>query len=166
MTIKRIPYYVKMLLMGLLPSAGCAQPADFDAMVKGLIDGDVNLVYPDSLPAAQPVFLDAREAEEYAVSHIPGAVWVGYDDFDLARTNTFDKDAKIVVYCSVGYRSERIARKLQKAGFTNVSNLYGGIFHWVNEDNQVVDANGPTKRVHTYNAKWSKWLLKGEKVHD
>ena len=166
MKLRRIPIYIKIIVMGFLPSAGCAQPSDFDAMVRGLIDGDVELVYPDSLPSAQPVFLDAREREEFAVSHIPGAVWVGYDDFDLARTNTFEKDEKIVVYCSVGYRSERIARKLQKAGFTNVTNLYGGIFHWVNEDNQVVDAKGPTKRVHTYNEKWSKWLLKGEKVHD
>ena len=166
MRLLRIPNYLKIIVMGFLPSAGCAQPSDFDAMVKDLITGDVECVYPDSLPARQPVFLDAREKEEFNVSHIPGAVWVGYDDFDIARTNTFDKDAEIVVYCSVGYRSERIARKLQKEGFTNVTNLYGGIFHWVNQDHEVVDANGKTTRVHTYNAKWSKWLLKGEKVYD
>lgn len=158
--------YLWLLLMGFLPTTGCGQPADFDAMVKGLIDGDVELVYPDRLPSSEPVFLDAREKEEFTVSHIPGALWVGYDDFELSRTSTLDKNTPIVVYCSVGYRSERIARKLKKAGFTDVSNLYGGIFHWVNEDHPVVDEHGETQRVHTYNEKWSKWLLKGEKVYE
>jgi len=32
------------------------------------------------------------------------------------------------VYCSLGIRSEVIAKKLKKAGYTNVFNLYGGIF--------------------------------------
>ena len=45
---------------------------------------------------------------------------------DIAREST------IVVYCSVGYRSEKIAEELDKLGFTNVSNLYGGIFEWIN----------------------------------
>ena len=76
------------------------------------------------------------------------------------------KDQEVIVYCSVGYRSERIGEKLQKAGYTNVKNLYGGIFSWKNEGNEVVrDADIPTDSVHTYNKSWGKWLLKGIEVY-
>ena len=70
------------------------------------------------------------------------------------------------MYCSVGYRSEKISEKLIAAGFTDVSNLYGGIFEWVNIGRPVYKAsNQKTNRVHTYNKEWSKWLRTGIKVY-
>ena len=69
------------------------------------------------------------------------------------------RDKKIVVYCSIGYRSEKIATRMIQAGFRNVSNLYGSIFEWANAGYEFRDLNGkPTKNVHTYNRKWSKWV--------
>ena len=110
------------------------------------------------------VFLDAREPQEFRVSHIKNARSVGYDDFDIASVKDLSKDTAIIVYCSVGYRSEKITEKLIDAGFTNVQNLYGGIFEWVNSGRSVVSDSGTSQRVHTYNKDWSKWLLRGEKV--
>lgn len=75
------------------------------------------------------------------------------------------KFALVIVYCSVGYRSERIGEKLQDAGFINVQNLYGGIFKWVNEGMPVYNSIGPTKQVHGYSRSWGVWLQKGEKVY-
>jgi rhodanese-related sulfurtransferase len=110
--------------------------------------------------------LDARELEEYQVSHIPDAKYAGYNQFDIKSCEAIDKDTPIVVYCSIGYRSERIGEKLLEAGFTNVRNLYGGIFEWANTEHIVNDTeNKPTIKVHTYNKQWSKWLFKGEKVY-
>ena len=78
-----------------------------------------------------------------------------------------DKNATIIVYCSVGIRSEDIAEKLQKAGYKNVFNLFGGIFEWKNKQNVVVDTNNnPTEKVHTFSKEWSKWLKKGIKVYE
>ncbi len=115
---------------------------------------------------ASYLFLDAREPEEYAVSHIANAKFVGYDNFDLNRVNKVAKITPIVVYCSVGKRSENITNKLKDAGFVNVQNLYGGIFEWVNEGNKVVDSNNvPVNKVHAYNHIWGMWLQKGEKVY-
>ena len=52
-----------------------------------------------------------------------------------------------------------------KAGYTNVYNLYGGIFEWKNKNFIVIDSEEKeTNKVHTYNRDWSKWLKKGEKV--
>jgi len=100
------------------------------------------------------------------VSHIPNALFTGYKDFNTDALKDIPKTDTIVVYCSVGYRSERIGEKLQKMGYSNVFNLYGGIFEWKNTGLEVVDTDGTeTEKVHTYNKTWSKWLTRGEKVY-
>ena len=74
------------------------------------------------------ILLDARELNEYEVSHISGAKNVGYEKFDLKKTiKELPKNKPIIVYCSLGYRSGDIADKLNKAGFKTY-NLYGGNF--------------------------------------
>jgi 3-mercaptopyruvate sulfurtransferase SseA len=70
------------------------------------------------------------------------------------------------VYCSVGYRSEKVSEQLRQAGYQTVYNLYGGIFEWKNQGHPVVNAEGePTERVHAYNRSWGVWLKKGDKVY-
>jgi len=111
------------------------------------------------------LLLDAREMEEYEVSHIEGAEYIGYDYPRFEMLNDIPKDQPIVLYCSIGYRSEKLGEKLKKQGFTNVQNLYGSIFEWTNEGLPLVDKNGkPTDKIHTYNKKWSKWVKKSDKV--
>ncbi|WP_299156653.1 rhodanese-like domain-containing protein [uncultured Tenacibaculum sp.] len=116
------------------------------------------------------ILLDAREPKEFAVSHLKNAICVGYDFFNLENTLKKlpeNKNTKIVVYCSLGIRSEDIAEKIQAAGFSNVFNLYGGIFEWKNQDNTIVtEENTPTQKVHTFNKEWSKWLHKGIKIYE
>ena len=111
------------------------------------------------------VWLDARTLKEFQVSKIENAQWVGFDDFSLRRVSHINKHDEIIVYCSVGYRSEKVAEKLINAGYMHVSNLYGGIFEWKNQGLQVVDStNSPTEQVHAYDPIWSIWLTKGEKT--
>ncbi|MGQ3677830.1 rhodanese-like domain-containing protein [Tenacibaculum discolor] len=116
------------------------------------------------------ILLDAREPKEFEVSHLKNAMCVGYDFFNLENTLVKlpkNKNTKIVVYCSLGIRSEDIAEKLQKEGFSNIFNLYGGIFEWKNQGNITVNLqNNPTEKVHAFNKEWSKWLHKGEKVYE
>ncbi len=111
-------------------------------------------------------FLDAREAKEYNVSHIPNSRFVGFEQFELRAISDLPKNKPLIIYCSIGKRSENITKELLKEGFSNVRNLYGGIFEWVNEGNGVVDnENKPTNKVHAYGRFWGKWLEKGEKVY-
>ncbi|GAL66854.1 rhodanese-like domain-containing protein [Jejuia pallidilutea] len=115
------------------------------------------------------ILLDAREEREFKISHLKDAICVGYDSFNLKKTEVKlpNKEAKIVVYCSLGIRSEDVAEKLKKAGYTNVLNLYGGIFEWKNNDLEVLNSKEkPTDSVHTFSKVWSKWLQKGIKVYD
>ncbi len=115
------------------------------------------------------VLLDAREIEEFNISHIENAINVGFDKFDSKKVSTIlkDKNAIVVVYCSIGVRSEKIGEKLLKLGYKNVYNLYGGIFEWKNKDGILIDNNNQTTdKVHTFNKEWSIYLEKGTKVYE
>ncbi len=137
--------------------------------LESLYQHTVPLIKPAVLDSLQQqrsvVLLDTRSPEEYAVSHLPNARFVNYDSFEASDVSEVDKDAEVVVYCAVGYRSERVGEALQKAGYQHVQNLYGGIFAWKNAGKVVVNRQGqPTDSVHTYNRTWSKWLEEGVKV--
>jgi len=110
------------------------------------------------------VLLDSRSKAEYNVSHLKNAIWVGYDTFDIEKVNHLDKDAEIVVYCSIGVRSEQIGEQLEAMGFKNIKNLYGGIFEWINHGYPVYQNNNPTLNVHPYDKFWGKFLKRGHKV--
>lgn len=142
----------------------------FRQTVDGLLSNSVDVIYVDqlldTLEKVDWLILDAREKNEFNVSHLPNAVWVGYDDFDLSRVDKFDKNRTVIVYCSVGYRSEKIGEKLIEAGFKNVKNLYGGIFEWSNRGGSLLANNVRTNKVHGFNLKWSAFLRKAEVVLD
>lgn len=110
--------------------------------------------------------LDIREEEEYKVSHLKNARHVGYFWFDMRKIYDIPKDAQLVLYCSIGNRSEKIAQKLMNAGYRNVNILYGGIFEWVNSGQPVYKLNGAqTSEIHTYSKKLARWVEKGTRVN-
>ncbi|MCB0630060.1 MAG: rhodanese-like domain-containing protein [Saprospiraceae bacterium] len=141
------------------------QNEEFDKKVESLLLFSVPVIGVEELNNIQSEvhIFDAREKEEFEVSHIPGAVFLGYQDFDPSVLQSVPKNDKIVLYCSVGYRSEKIGEKLKQLGYTQVYNLYGSLFEWANRDYPLVDKKGkPTKKIHTYNRNWSKWVEEGK----
>lgn len=114
------------------------------------------------------IILDAREAEEFKVSHLKAAINVGFNNFssEEKQLQTLNKNNLVVVYCSVGIRSEEIGEKLKKAGFTDVKNLYGGIFEWKNKGYPVIDSAGKeTENIHVFSKHWSKYLQAGNPIY-
>jgi rhodanese-related sulfurtransferase len=110
--------------------------------------------------------LDTRQPSEYSISHLKNAIFAGYDDFNLnSIQNNIKKTDTIVVYCSIGVRSEDIGEQLRKAGYKNVFNLHGGIFDWINKGNPVYNQLGETDKIHAYDRIWSKYLKRGQKVY-
>lgn len=117
----------------------------------------------------QVVLLDTREPNEFETSHIKQAINVGYTLFNIETIKDLlpENNTPIVVYCSLGIRSEQIASKLKQAGYTNVKNLYGGIFEWKNHNFPVYNSNKKeTDSVHVYSKTWKKWLKKGIGVYE
>lgn len=171
MKILRRALFASLALAAILSLSTFAQTVQnksYNKILKYLLSHTVKEVsVSDIADDSQYIFVDAREKKEYDISHIKSAVWCGYDDFDVSRLKEISKDKTIIMYCSVGYRSEKIAEKLIEAGFMDVSNLYGGIFEWKNEGKIVYDNNGkPTEKIHAYNYIWGKWVASGEKVYD
>jgi rhodanese-related sulfurtransferase len=133
----------------------------FDATIRSYINFTVPVLTCEELYQNREDYLvlDAREKEEFDVSHLADARLVGYKEFDYSKLSDIAKDTPIVVYCSIGYRSEKIGEKLKNNGFSQVYNLYGSIFEWSNRGYPLVDIAGQkTRRIHTYNKKWSKWV--------
>lgn len=89
------------------------------AQAKELMDTEENYV-----------ILDVRTQEEYAESHIPGAILIpDYEIAETAETILKDKDQLILVYCRSGRRSKLAAQELEKLGYTNIKE-FGGIIDW------------------------------------
>ena len=130
-----------------------------DERLSRMVTADSLSLSPEEVRQLQdPLLLDAREPAEYAVSHLPGARNLGYDDPDYGTLENVDRDRPVVVYCTIGYRSERMAEELRSRGFDKVYNLYGSIYAWALAGNPVVNAAGPTDRIHTYNEKWGSYF--------
>jgi rhodanese-related sulfurtransferase len=167
-SISKTVLLVICLFLAAFSVFGQVKSGSYKIMLNGLLSHSVPEVSVEEVTRKKEsvVFLDAREPREYAVSHIPASISVGYDHFELQNVpSNISKDQPIVVYCSVGYRSEKVTEQLLKAGFTHVSNLYGGIFEWVNQDHPVVNQSGVTPEVHAYSRTWGVWLNKGKKIY-
>ena len=149
---------------------GFGQPS-IDDVLNQLNDQSVAYIQVEELSQLEtaPILLDVRETAEYNVSHLNKAIHVGLNNFEISEIESRikDKNKRIVVYCSIGVRSEDIGKQLLAEGYTNVYNLYGGIFEWVNKGEKVYTNNlKQTPKVHAYSKKWGIYLLKGIKVYD
>ena len=77
------------------------------------------------------------------------------------------KQLDIICYCSVGYRSAKMAEIIQDKIHTsvkanenvNVYNLEGSLFKWANEKRAMIDQQGKkTIFCHPYSTIWGKFL--------
>lgn len=125
----------------------------------------------DKLGSDDIVVFDSRSKEEFAVSHLPGAIHVLPDVTRQAfLAEHGDKsDGKLAVfYCSVGVRSStlatRVASDLKANGATEVGDMAGGIFAWHNEKRPLVNAGGATDSVHSYDEWWGRLVKRQEQI--
>jgi hydroxyacylglutathione hydrolase len=81
------------------------------------------------LQADQSSVLDVRREPEWQAGHIEQAAWWPLDNFKVA-TPEIDRDAPVAVHCKSGYRSMIACSLLQRAGFSNVTNVVGGFDAW------------------------------------
>jgi rhodanese-related sulfurtransferase len=72
----------------------------------------------------------------------------------LERLKNVDKNKTIVIYCSVGIKSSKLANELQNAGYHNVYNLEGSIFKWAHKGYPVYKWSQRVYRVHPYDRRW------------
>ena len=75
--------------------------------------------------------VDVRTPAEFRQGHIKSAknIDVSSGEFQT-KIEALDKSKPVYVYCRSGHRSNMAARKMEKAGFTLIYDLKGGINSW------------------------------------
>ena len=77
----------------------------------------------------QGVLLDVREPWEYADVHVEGSLHIPMGQIP-DRLGELNSAHTYVVMCHHGRRSQQVANFLESKGFSQVSNLAGGIDAW------------------------------------
>jgi len=98
----------------------------------------------------QAVFIDARSPAERAISTLPGAITP--EEFE--RSPELYSDRTAIAYCTIGYRSAELARRLSTDGH-RVLNFEGSIVAWTHAAGALDGPDGPTRRVHVYADRWN-----------
>jgi rhodanese-related sulfurtransferase len=103
----------------------------------------------DLLSEPDVVFVDVRKSKEQAVSMIPGAITEKQflDHLDQYR------DKRMIIYCTISYRSGKLADKLHKEGLS-ITNLKGGLLGWVHAGGPLVREGQAVRKLHVYGRKW------------
>ncbi len=150
---------VRALVASLPVFVGCGQQTPSWPAIQKQIADDFPAVEEISIDAFMKLgrdsvlLVDVRAPEEYEVSHLEGAVNLVDAPAVLERARVAGSPP-VVVYCSVGYRSARIADEMRRLGYADVKNLEGSIFAWANRGMPVQNAGGVTGAVHPYDDSW------------
>lgn len=168
MFIIRYPLFL-IALLTLFAAPGCAQdppPETEDeaiASIRTMYEG-----YKDKFPGIAEttpdaiaedfkeqrddlVIVDVRTPKEQEVSMIPGALT--QKEFEEQRDEL--KDKRVIVHCTIGYRSGLYVKKLKDQGY-DAENLAGSLLLWTHAGLPLVDKEGqPTQKVHVFGKQWN-----------
>jgi rhodanese-related sulfurtransferase len=75
------------------------------------------------------VLVDIRAPREREQKHIAGSLGIPLNHL-TEHLRELPRDRALLVYCAGGYRSSIAASLLQSRGFSNVSEIAGGIAGW------------------------------------
>jgi len=76
------------------------------------------------------VIVDVREPHEWREGYIPGAKLIPLGSL-AGRVRELDPSKEVIAVCRSGNRSMSAALILQRAGFTQVSSMAGGMMSWM-----------------------------------
>ena len=120
---------------------------------------------------------DVREPDEYAVSHLAGAIRLDPESDPGEFLETYGyllEQGDVIFYCAVGTRSTELAQEVAdliddqasqaETAIRAPANMKGGIFHWHNDALPLVDAAGTTDLVHPYSWFRKRLLLRTDKA--
>src|SRR5207247_6866948 len=83
----------------------------------------------ERLATGAPLAVDVRSPREREQKSVGGSLSIPLNHL-LERVQELPKDRPLLVYCAGGYRSSIAASLLQHEGFTNVSEIAGGLAAW------------------------------------
>lgn len=120
------------LLVFMLSMISCGQT----------VKSEVEVVSPEKtleiLQKDDVQLIDVRTPDEYADGFIARAKNINFYDSNFnVQIEGLDKDKPVIVYCKLGGRSSKSAKKFQEAGFVKIYDLQGGFTKWKKEGHPV-----------------------------
>ena len=118
-----------VILHGTFLPAAANETAVVDAMESYLdfVDYGGATISPEQIPKDEWkkfFVIDARDKEQFAKEHIPGAVNIEWRR-TLAERKRIPKDKPVLLYCNTGSLSAQAGFALRVAGYENVRILQG-----------------------------------------
>ncbi len=109
-------------------------PFDLDGKNQHLTPAEWNHVMKNE----EPVIIDTRNWYETKIGTFKGAINPLTDQFTefpkFMESQNISKDKKVLIFCTGGIRCEKGILELQKKGYKNVFQLYGGILNYLKEE--------------------------------
>lgn len=128
---KGLPFLVILLVITVSVLSGCTN----NSLAKGTT-GQVQSITVQNLKkqlaaglSKHTVIVDLREPDLYNQGHIPGAILIGFADFEKKYTQ-LDKNSTIILVCHMGSMGEAAGQFLISKGYSHVYNLTGGMRAW------------------------------------
>lgn len=150
---------IKLLRAGLLALAVLSAPAMADnreeavkAMEEYLdfVDYGGATMFPEQIPREDWKrfhVIDARDKDQYAKEHIPGAVNLEWRQV-IAQRQSIPKDKPVLIYCNTGSLSAQAGFALRLAGYDNVRILQGGFVEWKTKGGMDAASKATTAAKH------------------
>jgi rhodanese-related sulfurtransferase len=115
-------------------SAADAKAVAVDEMSAYLefVDYGGGTIFPEQIPKAEyakMLIIDARDANQFAKDHIPGAINIEWRHV-LSKSVQIPKNKPVLIYCNTGTLSAQAGFALRVAGWDNVRILQGGFSEW------------------------------------
>lgn len=110
-----IALFVIFMVMRLMPTKGVRQIS--------------TAVLKNELQDISKQFVDVRTPGEYKGNHIRGFKNIPLNVL-VQKANELSKEKEVVVICQSGMRSQQASKQLKKLGFTNITNVKGGMSAW------------------------------------
>ena len=95
---------------------------------RNMQNGDITIEELKIKALQGAILIDVRSNQEYREGHLKGAINI--PDFEIInriQKEIQKKNQLIIVYCQYGGRSRNAMKMMNKLGYNNVYNLYGGL---------------------------------------
>jgi rhodanese-related sulfurtransferase/alpha-acetolactate decarboxylase len=131
---KCLPIVVALMMVFQVPSFADSKAVVIDELAGYLefVDYGGATIFAQQIPKseyAKMMIIDARDAGQFAKSHIPGAVNIEWRKV-LEQRDKIPKDKMVLIYCNTGSLSAQAGFALRVAGYENVKILQGGFEEW------------------------------------
>lgn len=84
------------------------------------------------------ILIDVRNNYEHKIGHFEGAIKPDVENFfdfpSWVESQSFDKNKKVLMYCTGGIRCEKFSVLMKKKGFKDVNQLHGGILNYAKQE--------------------------------